>query len=200
MEFYEKLKTLFYDSLYQFIKNNKSHFELDASERAWNTSFAIEMFVLKKLLGEMFEKNYYVDTEYNRQGIGNLKKIVNHKSEIINITCDLILHSRGEQTIDNLIAIEFKKYNNSLSEKIKDKTRLKALTTSVEDTRHNIYPENGTALPEVVCGYIVGFLMEIDSKNKLIFVEEYKNGKIVEVTKLSFSEAEIKTISKQKHF
>jgi hypothetical protein len=39
--------------------------------------------------------DYFVDAEYNRKQEGQLKTILNNQQRVINITCDLILHSRG---------------------------------------------------------------------------------------------------------
>ncbi|MBS7693162.1 hypothetical protein KIN08_06105, partial [Vibrio cholerae] len=74
-------------------------------------------------------KQYYVDVEYNRNVNGRLKTIKDGEGEIITINCDLVLHSRGENLVqDNLIALEMKKSNGRRSEKEKDRERLKALT------------------------------------------------------------------------
>ena len=69
---------------------------------------------------------YYVDVEYDRHG-DRRKTIFNAKSgEPINIVCDLLLHSRGEQEDDNLIAVEMKKTSGKAKDKQTDRERLQA--------------------------------------------------------------------------
>lgn len=84
--------------------------------------------------------NYYVDIEYNRNN-GEIKTINNGKHQVLNITCDIILHSRGENTSqDNLIALEMKKDTGSRSEKEKDRNRLRALT---KDSFNDVWSFDG---------------------------------------------------------
>ena len=72
------------------------------------------------LQSEGFE-GYYTDVEYNRNrgNIKTVKKTIKGPTEhIINVTCDLIMHSRGKHPEqDNLIAIEMKKSNRPTAEK-----------------------------------------------------------------------------------
>jgi hypothetical protein len=57
------------------------------------------------------------------------KTILDEHMEEVAVTCDLILHSRGEiASRDNLIAIEMKKSDRPREEKEKDRVRLRALT------------------------------------------------------------------------
>lgn len=65
--------------------------------------------------------HYYVDVEYNRNN-GKVKAIIGENLEVIPINCDLIVHGRGENRIqDNLLAVEMKKSNRPKKEKLKDK-------------------------------------------------------------------------------
>lgn len=119
---------------------------------------------------------YHVDIEYNRNN-GKIKTIVNGDEQVINITCDLIIHSRGENIEqDNLICIEMKKAYRPQSEKDKDRERLKALT---KNTFSDTWSYDGTTLPAHVCRYLLGVYYEIDIRNKSIKVEYYRGGEFL---------------------
>src|SRR3546814_1236198 len=92
----------------------------------------------------------------------------------VRITCDLILHSRGRVVErDNLIAIEMKRLSHPEREKQKDRVRLRALTkTSYDD----VWSADGRALPEHVCGYGLGYFVELDADRRKFRVEEYQLG------------------------
>ena len=121
--------------------------------------------------------DYHSDVEYNRKQDGQLKTIINDKMEVINIRCDLILHSRGASIAqDNLLAIEMKKSNRPMAEKNDDRERLKALTkTSFDD----IWSKDGVAHPEHVCGYLLGVYLELDTVKNIFRVEEYAEGRLL---------------------
>ncbi|WP_396179763.1 hypothetical protein [Flavobacterium sp.] len=117
---------------------------------------------------------YYVDPEYNRKQDGQVKTILDEEFNIININCDIILHSRGKIiAVDNLIAIEMKKSNRPGEEKISDKKRLRALTKESYD---DIWSYDGVTLPEHVCGYVLGFYIELNNKTRECLIEVYKKG------------------------
>lgn len=166
------LKEIFEKSNLCFLKNDKSLLIHNVSERSWYSRFAIYMTELIKKYGI---KNYYVDTEYNRNG-NRLKTVFDTNLEIINITCDVILHSRG--TVfenDNLICIEMKKSNALFTDKEEDKKRLKLLTKNSYD---GIWSADGQTLPEHVCGYKLGIYYEINIESKSIYIEYYENGEL----------------------
>lgn len=87
------------------------------------------------------------------------------------------MHSRGELADDNLIAVEMKKADGDEADKQRDRERLQALTT--------VCPEGP---PDHVCGYKLGYYVEVDVKNALLFVEEYREGRLTQKTSLEFSE------------
>lgn len=94
------------------------------------------------------------------------KTLLDEKLQVVNITCDLIVHSRGENICqDNLICLEMKKSTNSSLEKEKDKMRLRCLTKKSYD---DIWAYDGKTFPEHVCGYKSGIYYEIDIRNKKI--------------------------------
>ncbi len=127
--------------------------------------------------------NYFVDVEYNRNKNKRIKtcciREFGVRDRIININCDLIVHSRGQNFIqDNLIAIEMKKSSRSQSEKNSDRIRLVSLT---RDSFNNMYCYDGQALPEHVCRYKLGVYYEINFKKRTILLEYYYKGeKILE--------------------
>jgi len=156
------------------LKNDSGLLSSNVSERSWYSRFSIyltEQVKKSKLNG------YYVDTEYNRNG-NKLKTIFdNNTLEIFNITCDLIIHSRGEiYSNDNLICIEMKKSNSPESKKEEDKKRLRLLT---KKSFNDVWSADGKALPEHVCGYKLGIYYEVDIKNKFIYIEYYVDGKLL---------------------
>lgn len=118
--------------------------------------------------------NYYSDPEYNRKQNSEIKTILDENMKVIRINCDIIIHSRGEiMEKDNLIAIEMKKTSNKQSEKEDDKRRLRALT---KDSYDDVWSKDGKVYPEHVCGYILGFYLEIDIENQTCLFECYKKG------------------------
>lgn len=121
-------------------------------------------------------KGYYADPEYNRKQGGEVKTIICGEHEVIQITCDLIIHSRGKiMGRDNLIAIEMAKPNKSSQEIRDDKNRLRALTkTSFNDTWSN----DGRTHPEHVCGYMSGLFLMIDRRSRDASLESYREGEI----------------------
>lgn len=121
------------------------------------------MLYLNEQIKQTEFKEYYVDVEYNRNE-NKLKTIRNGNYEIIAITCDLIIHSRGtfvEQ--DNLLVLEMKKSSAPQVEKEKDRERLCALTKSTFD---DIWSFDGTCHPEHVCRYLLGIFYEINFQRR----------------------------------
>lgn len=121
--------------------------------------------------------NYYADAEYNRKQNGQVKTILNGEMKVVQISCDLLLHSRGKMHEDNLIAVEMKKYETRDDDKRKDRERLCALTKVSYD---DIWSNDGVTLPEHVCGYILGVFIEIDRNNRRCNFEYYENGNLFE--------------------
>ncbi len=110
-------------------------------------------------------KKYHIDAEYNRN-YGEIKTILGENEEIIKITCDLIMHSRGEEKNDNLIALEMKKSTRPSKDKISDKKRLMELTNL--ENQNNI---------EHVKTYLLGIYYEIERSRREILLEFYIEGK-----------------------
>lgn len=153
------------------MKQDKSLIDSDISERTLCGALKSH---LEKNLRRYKIKGYFVDVEYNRNN-GQVKTILDENYEVVNIQCDLIIHSRGENfKQDNLLAIEMKKSYRSEESKKSDRLRLRALTKSTYDK--DVWAYDGRSFPEHVCRYIIGVFYEIDEKNRRIFLEYYRNG------------------------
>lgn len=178
MKTYEEILSLFKTANEEFLAEERLLFDNNVSERTLCGALMLKIHDFIK--NNNSYEGYFVDVEYNRNK-GNLKTIYitysGPKNKIIQINCDLILHSRGRNTKqDNLLAIEMKKSNRSKSDKISDKERLKALT---KDSFDDIWSNDGQTLPEHVCGYVLGIYYEINYKKREILLEYYIKGKIV---------------------
>ena len=174
------LKILFLEANKGLLTKDFLLFENEVSERTICGAMSQQLDRLIKK-NKQFSK-YFVDVEYNRNGNKKIKTCCVRNdiwsTEIVNINCDLIVHSRG--TIvgqDNLIALEMKKSNRPSKEKEADKLRLKALTS---DSFNDIWTFNGSVLPEQVCRYKLGIYYEINFKKKSINLEYYYKGNLVE--------------------
>lgn len=131
---------------------------------------------------------YKVDVEYNRNKNGKVKthtKTINGPNDVVvKINCDLIVHSRGNNIIqDNLIAIEMKKSNRKQEEKDNDRLRLVALT---KDSYDDIWSFDGKTLPEHVCRYALGIYYEVNYQNRVILLEYYKKGNKFDMKNINF--------------
>ncbi|WP_320940258.1 hypothetical protein [Lysinibacillus capsici] len=174
-QLYTKMTTLFEKANKKFLLEQVKLLESNVSER---TLCGQLMLYLNDVKRESEFKLYYVDVEYNRNFNRQIKTIFDDRENIVRINCDVILHSRGENTEqDNLIAIEMKKSERPTEEKQKDRIRLMALT---KDTfNKHIYSYDGITLPEHVCRYILGVYYEINISTNLINIEYYYKGKVV---------------------
>jgi hypothetical protein len=151
------------------------------SERNSCGRLAIHMESVSK---EMGLDGYHADTEYNRKQRGELKTILDDQHKVIKVTCDLILHSRGKiVAADNFIAVEMKKSSAPSTEKDKDRDRLRALT---KDSFDGVWSNDGIALPEHVCGYVLGVFMELDRAQREYRLEFYEKGRQTNVVVRSF--------------
>ncbi|MCU7614829.1 hypothetical protein N0B16_10310 [Chryseobacterium sp. GMJ5] len=165
------LNNIFRESNNQFLEQEMDNISNDVIERNLCGRLAI---YLNDKIRENKLIDYFVDTEYNRKQNGQVKTILDDEFNIININCDIIVHSRGNNiSADNLIAIEMKKSNRPEQEKITDKKRLRALTKESYD---DIWSNDGVTLPEHVCGYILGYYIELNIKEKQCLIEVYKKG------------------------
>lgn len=101
-----KLLDLFYYANSLFIKKKIQNILANVNERNLCAQFG---YCISQLLEDSEFSYYYSDVEYNRNG-GQVKTIIDEELNVIDVTCDLIVHSRGNLQKDNLIAIEMKKH------------------------------------------------------------------------------------------
>ena len=100
--------------------------------------------------------NYYCDVEFNRMIWNERNSIKTIKNQ--NKVLDLIIHSRGKLTLDNLLVLEMKKVNGT--DKEADRNKLKRLT---DNKNVNDEPR-----------FLIGVYYEYDCDGLLI--EYYENG------------------------
>ena len=175
MKSYQEMIRLFECVNAAFLKNDKALLANQVSERTLCGALMLHIHDIisrdKKFAG------YHVDVEYNRNkgAIKTIYKTIKSSHEqVIPISCDLIVHSRGEIVKqDNLIAIEMKKSTAFRLEKAKDRERLIALT---KDSFDDVWSFDGRALPEHVCRYVLGVYYEINFHRQSIILEYYRKG------------------------
>ena len=185
MKTYSELKRLFLSANEIFLSDDIDLFDSKVSERA--LCGALMIHLNRSMVKDKDLKGYYTDVEYNRNR-GNIKTVQKTirgpEAQIINVMCDLIMHSRGKHIEqDNLIAVEMKKSNAPEEEKQSDKERLKALT---KDSFDDVWSFDGTTLPEHVCRYIIGIYYEINFSKRMILLEYYKQGELFEKDTIMF--------------
>ena len=174
-----QLLSLFYEGNQVFLERDLDNILSDVSERNLCHLLAnhIDNLLNSYELGE-----YFVDTEYNRNG-GFIKTIINRQMKVVPVTCDLIIHSRGHMQKDNLLALEMKKLPCSNEELDKDRDRLLALT------KHDFgetFSLNNNTFPKNVCDYEVGIYYLIDIERRMITLEIYNDGQKVNSETQSF--------------
>jgi hypothetical protein len=163
------LEHIFWASFGEFLKYERDSIINDVSERSLCGRW---LHYMQRVSDSMGLSRYVVDIEYNRNR-GEVKTILDHRPKVVNVVCDLILHRRGQvKEQDNLIAIELKKSTN-LTSKQSDRDRLRALTKSSYD---GIWSADGTTLPEHVCGYGLGYFVDLDLGSATYLIEEFRDG------------------------
>lgn len=180
------LETVYVFAFNTFINRDLQLIHSNAHEQSWSHRIASYM----EHAANAACPGYHVDCEYNRNGDG-LKQIRTLDGKVANITCDIILHSRGSiPEEDNLIAIEIKKSNRKLEHKNDDRERVKALTMSIDG--EELYSYNGSMLPRYVCGYGMGIYLEYDVGSKKFIEEFYADGMLIAVCEFPLAERMIR--------
>ena len=183
---YTYLKNLFEKANFAFLQKDFVLIESDTNEKSMCGALKSR---LEQYLQAENINDYFVDVEYNRNG-GEVKTIIDDQLEIVKITCDLILHSRGLNIKqDNLLALEMKKSYRSQKAKDSDRKRLMALTKSTYD--NDIWSYDGKTFPKHVCRYIIGIYYEIDLERKKVLLEFYRQGMKVAQETLYLQESHI---------
>ena len=178
---HKEIIRLFDDANKKFLRDQKNFILSGVSERS--LCGQLMLYLDKEKVNTAFS-DYYVDVEYNRNMNKRIKTIVNSEEKVINITCDIILHSRGENIEqDNLIAIEMKKWNQSVNQKNQDKERLIALT---KDTFDDVWSYDGKTFPRHVCRYLLGVFYDVNILRNFVDIEYYIEGNLKRKYKINF--------------
>lgn len=158
------LKWMFWEANRAFLENHASLLKRELSERCLCGAL---MYELNKQLEKNGCNNYYADIEFNRafeNTINNVKHLPDEEGTPKRVFPDIIVHSRGEVGLDNLIALEMKKSIASQEEKDDDKARLKHLTKLNTNTSFGSYE------------YILGIYYEINLDKAEIKIEFFYDG------------------------
>jgi hypothetical protein len=171
----ETLRSVFTASFEQFLDRETKNILNGTAERNLCACWAP---LLENVAIAAGIKGYRADADYNRMQDRRVKVMLANGMEVVRIICDLILHSRGDLPAhDNLIAIEMKRSTRPGHEKEEDRLRLRTLTRSSYD---GIWSADGETLPEYVCGYSLGYYVELDLDARSFLVEEYVEGALVD--------------------
>lgn len=176
-----ELFRIFIDASDTFVTNQKGLILSGVSEQCLCGSL---MTYLRYRLDESQFSNYHVDVEYNRNYDGRIKKILNDNIVEVTINCDIVVHGRGEQDVENLIAIEMKKAHHSQVAKDNDRKRLIALTSPIDDPSVHLIQD--TNFPVYVRGYLLGVFYEVDASKNEINIEYYQRGELYKTFQKAF--------------
>lgn len=166
------LQRVFEEAFLSFLREDQKLIFTDAHEQSLCARLAMSLERVAKKHGL---EGYSVDAEYNRN-YGQVKTIIDDQHREISITCDIILHSRGENpNADNLIAIEMKKAEAKDARKNSDRNRLRALTKPC----HEVYPL-ASADRKYVCGYELGYFIDMSRQEGCAVIEVYASGDLQE--------------------
>ncbi|MDH2353336.1 hypothetical protein QCM80_22130 [Bradyrhizobium sp. SSUT112] len=169
------LEDLFHEALREFLAHEYTLVRKDVHEQSLCGRLAIYLDRAKNRDEAL--QPYFVDVEYNRRGEGRKQILHPVTHEHIDVRCDILLHSRGDLDDDNLIAVEMKKDDGSAADKQSDRERLQALTLPM--------PEDGN--PDYVCGFKLGYYLEVHIGNGTLLVEEYRGGKMTPLGTAEFA-------------
>lgn len=161
-----------YEAAFQtFAERDFQLLDSNAHEQSWSHRIAMYMEMMARRME--LDPRYQVDCEYNRNGNG--VKRIRTGARTPSITCDIILHSRGQiEEQDNLIAIEIKKSVRPLGAKNAYRDRIVALTRGMEGVE--MYEWKGSYLPLYVCGYGFGVYLEFNVNEMMLLEERYVSG------------------------
>jgi hypothetical protein len=160
------LMSLFEEAFNEFLEKERDNIIANISERNLCGRLMLYFDAARLRYGLT---DYFTDTEYNRN-LGDIKRIMHSRTGSNIITYDIILHSRGQQRDDNLIAIEMKKKIHSRASKNADRARLVALTRTRAAARRLSRRSNH------VYGYQLGLFVELDTDGEAYLLEIYQEG------------------------
>ena len=143
----KELEKIFEKSNDSFLRKNIMLFKTQVSERTLCGALMIELY---EVIKDTKYYKYFVDVEYNRNVGGTLKTLKKTMrgtdEQIVTINCDLIVHSRGQNTFqDNLIALEMKKSTGRQRDKECDRNRLECITKNPDQ---DVWSYGGRVFPE----------------------------------------------------
>lgn len=171
---------IFKEANTMFLRENINSIERNVAEECLCSALSR---CLERVMETRKISDYYADANYNRNEY-MYKTIINNQYEVIRIKCDLIVHSRGENRVqDNLLALEMKKKDNPRDRR-ENKERLEIMT------KNTYYGEVlFEELPRHICRYALGIFYDIDINKKQIDLEFYKYGKLGWTEKIEFDES-----------
>ncbi len=161
----KNLKGMFWEANRAFLENHASLLKRELSERCLCGAL---MYELNKQLEKNGCNNYYADIEFNRafeNTINNVKHLPDEEGTPKRVFPDIIVHSRGKVTPDNLLALEMKKSSANQQDKENDRNRLRKMTKQNCDESHYSYK------------YKFGVYYEINHNESQIVVEFYQTGR-----------------------
>ena len=183
------LRRIFIEAVNKFAFEEGDNIANDPSERSscGRLAMYLESVAIKNGM-----RGFYADVEYNRHCDRKIKAIFRERSitldgdrrqsdeeSIVNVTCDLIFHSRGGAgEYDNLIAVEMKKessnaqYNKDIRS---DRERLIALTMTSDIHPYQCREDDNR---RIVSHFQIGYLLIINSNTMNMKIEEYACGRI----------------------
>lgn len=171
-EDYQNLKDFFWEANRAFIEKDYVLLDEEVSERCLCGAL---MHELNKQLEKNGCNNYYADIEFNRNKKG-IKQLPNDDGFINNILPDIIVHSRGKETPDNLLVLEMKKSSANQQDMEKDRNRIRKMTKQNCDEGCYSYK------------YKLGVYYEVNFEEKQIIVEFYQDGENAEENILSYGD------------
>lgn len=174
-----KLLDIFYLANQRFLVKNIESIKNNINERNMCSLLSNE---INKIIENTEFKDYYCDVEYNRNG-KDVKTIIDDECVISRIEPDLIIHSRGQKSKDNLLVMEMKKKYARKEAKDSDRKRLKLMT---KQEYYDIFTYGDLEFPRHVCMYEVGIFYIIDAIKEIITLEVYSDSKLINIETNTF--------------
>ena len=183
MKYIEKYMKEGEDGLYQkhYCDVEYNRYRISNEETGYKKMLALEelerLYILKnEILPEFIHP---IIAEMFPAYTKNLKEFEEINKLAGNITCDLIVHARGNYELnpnsftlkkENLIALEMKK---AIKEDEYDIRRLKNLTSDLPLVSYDLKTDYSS---EITYNYILGIFYQVDCSKKEIALDFYKNG------------------------
>jgi len=134
---------------------------------------------IEKMKDEVGLYDYWADTDYRYMKGRRVKTILYGEERVVEIGCDIILHSRGFFDRDNLIAIEMKSLLRPEQARELSRERLMTMTMVPNE---EVRSADDLTLPEHVCGYELGVFIELEASRDQYRIEKFKEGQSISVS------------------